>query len=392
MELNAVGQDAAPVPQDPVGDARAFRAPALLRLLFAPLSTLWQLLRGAVFFFATLFPFLPRLTGMYPSNRYASRTGRAFSGEDNADRFVRKFTEDYGDTALPFFRGGYSQALALAKREARYLLVVVQSDQHDDTFHFNRHTLTDSDVVQFILEHDAVLWAGSVHESEAFQVANALGCTRFPFVALIAPTSTTMSMIARVEGMTSPADVVSSFRAAMSRHSSAVNRVRAERREQNAAREIRAQQDRAYEASLSRDRERLRGEQERQEREEQAVRDAERVHTERERWRRRRAASIQPEPKEGARIQIRFADGERIVRRFAKERPVEEIYAYIECRGESAPEAGGEADAAPLAETFEFPFQLVSPMPRTVIPCSRATIESTRLLYPSGSVLVESNE
>jgi FAS-associated factor 2 len=55
-----------------------------------------------------------------------------------ADRFLREFESNYGTRHPEFFPGGYSQALAKAKEELKYLLVILQSDEHDDTDKFCR--------------------------------------------------------------------------------------------------------------------------------------------------------------------------------------------------------------------------------------------------------------
>lgn len=86
---------------------------------------------------------------------------------------MRLFEEEYGtETGLEFFEGGYAQALDIAKSDLRFLLVVLQSDEHDDTALFNKETLISPEVVQFLKEKSVILWAGSVQDSEAYQGTN----------------------------------------------------------------------------------------------------------------------------------------------------------------------------------------------------------------------------
>lgn len=55
-----------------------------------------------------------------------------------AYEFIQAFELNYGQTHVDFFQGGYSQALEKARKELRFMLVVLQSDDHDDTELFCR--------------------------------------------------------------------------------------------------------------------------------------------------------------------------------------------------------------------------------------------------------------
>lgn len=73
-----------------------------------------------------------------------NNTNRSTSSQQRQDprtvaaRFLREFELKYGETHIDFFQGGYSQALEIARRDLRFLLVVLQSDEHDDTDTFCR--------------------------------------------------------------------------------------------------------------------------------------------------------------------------------------------------------------------------------------------------------------
>ncbi|KAH0133016.1 hypothetical protein KCU67_g16549, partial [Aureobasidium melanogenum] len=107
-------------------------------------------------------------------------------------RFIRDFEEEYNvePNTIPFFENGYAQAFDLAKRDLKYLLVILLSPEHDDTAPFVRDTLLSPQIKEFIQNHvsDMIVWAGSVQDSEAYQVANALNVTKFPFTGLIVHT------------------------------------------------------------------------------------------------------------------------------------------------------------------------------------------------------------
>ena len=67
---------------------------------------------------------------------------------------------------LPFFEGGYAQAFDLAKRDLRYLVVVLLSPEHDDNSIFVRDTLLAPEFVAFVNDpsNNVTLWAGTSAE------------------------------------------------------------------------------------------------------------------------------------------------------------------------------------------------------------------------------------
>ncbi|KAK9238795.1 hypothetical protein V1525DRAFT_400063 [Lipomyces kononenkoae] len=407
---------------------------AITSIIFFPLSVISKLAHTAYYIFAMLFPFLPRLTGLYPANLGAARSQRrSINPRDTAARFIRDFEEEVGQSdVLPFFEGGYTQALDKAKRELRFLIVLLQSDEHDDTTKFNKEVLASPDVVKFIREHDIILWGGNVRESEAYQVANALSCTRYPFLGVIAhtPASTShpsaMSIHARLQGYLPPESLLANLNTAISRHEPTLARIRAERSEQEAARAIRAAQDSAYEASLAadRERERLREEQEKIERE--RAEEKERIELEKKDFEARkvaykkwRAAQLKsqmvdfvgaaPPGAKIARISIRLTSGDRIVTRFLADiQTVEDVYGFVECYELLHPPAESLTAQLPVGSTTEaedataekpenyahtYKFNLVSPMPRVVLPVDKSRlICDEKTLWPNGNLIVEEVE
>lgn len=279
------------------------------------------------------------------------------------------------------------------------------SPEHDDTASFVRDTLLNPDVVSFIRNPDnnIILWAGNVQDSEVYQVSTALNCTKFPFAGLIVHTpqvsSTAMGVAARIAGPTPPNQFITKLRSAMQSHTEPLNRVRAQRAEQQATRNIRQQQDSAYERSLATDRERARRKREEAERKAKEEKEAlERQHaaerhaSDLAQWRKWRASTIASEPpateKDVVRISLRMPNAERVVRKFAADAHIEELYAYVECydvlqSGESV--AGTEK---PTAFRHEYKFQLVSPMPREVYDLKAGGTIKERM-GRSGNLIVE---
>ena len=365
---------------------QTYKPPLLLTILFTPFNLLYRLFSSSFSLFGYLFPFLPRLiprlsNGASPAR---SRTGRrALNPRDTAARFSREFEEDFGGHDLHFFEGGYAQAYDLAKKDLKFLLVVLVSPEHDDTTTFIKETLLSQEAVTFINDpqNKIILWAGSVQDSEAYQVSNALNCSKFPFAALVVHTpqdsTTTMSAIARITGLQPASAFVAKLRTAISQHSQALERVRATRNEQQATRNLREEQNSAYERSLAQDRERVRQRREAEAAQKRAEEDAkakaeaeEREAQKVEQWKRWRAQSIPKEPgpnvKNVTRISIRLTTGERVVRKFAEEADMEELYAFVECHEILNADEDASAAAEPAGYEHKYNFRLVSPMPRVV--------------------------
>lgn len=387
--------------------------PFPFNIIFLPFNityTIFQRLFGTIGY---LFPFLPRLLNRLYSGRalQPSRdTGRRpLNPRDTAARFMREFEEEYGVThgTLPFHESGYAQAFDLAKRDLKHLLVVLLSPEHDDTASFVRDTLLSPDLVEYIKDpaNNIVLWAGTVQDAEAYQVANALNVTRFPFASLIAHTpsvsSTAMSKIATSAGPVSSQDLISKFTTAISAHKEELDRLRAQRQEQELNRSLRQEQESAYERSLAADREKARKRKEEEAEKEKAERE-ERERAERKadlarklaQWRRWRVQSIPNEPaaedKDVVRVSVRLPSGERVVRRFRAEADLEELYAFVECYDLLGDDAVVEEKEVPEPENYEhaYKFQLVSPMPREVYDLEK-TGSLRQRIGRSGNLIVE---
>ena len=300
---------------------------------------------------------------------------------------MREFEEEYSveSGTLPFQESGYAQAFDVAKRDLKYLLVVLLSPEHDDTAPFVRDTLLSPEVVSFIKDpkNEIILWAGNVHDSEAYQVANALNVTKFPFLGLIVHTpsvsSTAMSVVCRVAGPTPPSELLTKLQNSIQQRNAELTQARQQRQEQQASRNIREEQNSAYERSLAQDRERARQRREAEAAKEQEEREErERVEAKVQKaqnilkWKRWRMQSLPGEPgsedKMAVRISVRMPSGERLVRKFAGDADLEELYAFVECYDLLQDEdALSEKEVQePSDYVHRYGFQLVSPMPREV--------------------------
>ncbi|KAL4914886.1 hypothetical protein BDW62DRAFT_189493 [Aspergillus aurantiobrunneus] len=393
------------------GDQPIYRPPFLLALFFAPFNFLYRLLFSSFRLFGSLFPFLPRLLNTTASpalqgSRRNTNGRRPLAPKDTAARFIREFEEEYGTNPLGFLENGYNMALEKAHRELKFLLVVLCAPEHDHTDAWVRETLLSKEVTDFVNDpqNNIIVWGGNVQDAEAYQAANSLRCTKFPFAAAIAHTpgvsSTAMSLIARISGATSPAEFVEKLRTAISQNREPLERIRATRAEQQASRSLREQQDSAYERSLAIDRERARQRREAEatrQREEQLAAERRAAEENRvrdlEQWKRWRVQSIRDEPeadvKDVVRISIRLLSGDRVIRRFAPDADMEELYAFVECHDITNETQTSEKTTAEKPDRYDhvYGFRLVSPMPRVVYEVDAGSIKDK--IGRGGTLLVE---
>lgn len=389
------------------------RSPWLLSILLAPFGFGWRAALGVfrVFIYTLSFlpaPLRPRAVTNRITTGFRSTNGRRMlMPRDTAARFKREFEEEYGPSELPFFEGGIAQAHDAAKKDLKFLLVILMSPEHDDTEWFIKDTLLAPDVAGFLKDptNNIILWGGNILDSEAYQVAEEYNCTKFPFSALVCLTpkegSTRMGIVKRLAGPVPAATYLSELQAALEKYGSELDGVRAERTAQEVTRSLRTEQDSAYERSLAIDRERARQKREAAaaaaEAEKRALQEAEDAalrEQKRQQWKRWRATKLAAEPPAGDKSVVRVAlkmpessGAGRIVRRFAQDAPVEELYAFVECHG--VEEDDGEGDREQPADyEHEYRFTIASTLPRVVYEPS-ATATMGEKIGRSGNLIVE---
>lgn len=394
-------------------------------ILFYPFTISYKVINGIFYFLSSIFPFLSRLTGYYPANRTATHSiQKEYDPKDNAARVIRAFEETYGRCGLKFYEDGYAKAYDEAKKQLKFLIVILQSDEHDLTAPFNRQVLTDPRVVEFLNRDDTIVWFGNVGNSEGFQIAESLKCTRYPFVLLIAPAPkaanssvVVMKSLVSVQGEEKdPMHFISTLEEKIEGFIPIRATLVHDRERREMERRLREEQNLAYQRSLETDRERARRVQEEQERriteereqksrEAEEKRRAETLEQKKTQWKLWRLAHLGPEfipnsPEvRAARISIRAGEGSRLVRRFAGTDSIEDVYAYVECHDllESLDDNKlselynhSEKYEKPANYEHEYRFRLASPMPRKLLePRSDIPIQTENSIWPSGSLIVE---
>ncbi|CCH42284.1 UBX domain-containing protein 2 [Wickerhamomyces ciferrii] len=373
--------------------------------LYIPVLALYKISAIVLYTITTAFPFVKRITDRYSLNRHSSRSEpKGIDPSHIARNFISDFNNFYpNNNKIDFFEGGYTSALYIAKRDARFLLVYLHSEEHDESEKFINQTLLSEDFINFIDQHNILIWGGNVRESESYQVSNALGVTKYPFLGLLAlKTSTTetpegtttsaptLNVVAKVQGFVPTDKLVDKLSSQIERLEPTLVTIRAERQQEELARVIREQQDQAYQTSLQRDRQKQ--EEKRQKR---------LLAQNKEQWLKWRLSTLKPEVEsskknEYARIAIRLSNGERLMRRFDKNLPIEEIYAYVELKEKGLLDgliSGGTNISKPEGFVYKFDFNLISPMPRAELsPSLDVLIKDEPVVWPNGNLIVEYNE
>lgn len=298
-----------------------------------------------------------------------ARAIAAAPGATDTARFAAWFDGRYSEGRRPvWFEGRYVEALALAQRELKFLVVYLHSEGHGSSAEFVRRVVRNAAVAEMI-DGRFVAWAGSVSQTDAAAVGHALRVDGYPFLGVVgAPRSTVRPpresevfaltsgnygvLLARISGnvlrnvpATASGDevggrVVAWLASVLESHDRRLEVVRRERADRETERELRREQDQEYAATLEADRAlesekaRKKEEGERAKREAEAEENAERekvAAVETRRARKREGLAAEPEKAPGvATVVLRLPEGGRASRRFAKDEALEVVFDWAE--------------------------------------------------------------
>ncbi|KAI7899724.1 uncharacterized protein BX663DRAFT_520214 [Cokeromyces recurvatus] len=375
------------------------RPSLLLSILFWPFGIAWNI-TWSILSFASRLIYRPAITSNNNNNR--KRDPRVLAAE-----FIELFEFKYGPRHIDFFKGGYSQALEKARKDLRFMLVLLQSNDHDDTENFCRNILTSNTLIEFIKEKQILVWAGDVHESEAHKVSYTLQATTYPFMALIAlktppgSSAAKMSVIERLEGYQDVDELISQIEMAIERHGAVMNRLKHEREQRELERQLRVDQDKAYRESLKMDQEKARKAQEAKEMEERMKREKELEAQRLSLLKQKRTdyihylyAQLPDEPsntEKVAKLSFRLADGDRVVRQFPHDATIETLYRFVEVYPLMKEGIEKQDIKEPPSDyTHEYKFTIHSPYPRMeYLPDDTKTLFEIKNLWPSATLVVD---
>ncbi|KAJ3907315.1 hypothetical protein F5879DRAFT_942393 [Lentinula edodes] len=350
----------------------------------------------------------------------------------------------------PFQLGTYDSILRLCQSSFRIGCIILVSAEHDSTAEFKDTTLTNDELVQILVDNNIVCWGGDIRDKEAYEAGLKLGATTYPFVAFIGMqpsrnfTSSSGSTTTTASQSTPALTVLSRHLGASACTSSALtthlretllprvkpylDRTRMQReaveRERTRERELREAQDRAFEETKRRDKERIlkkmeeekvelqrKQAEEDQRRMENELRERQRIEAqeqteERDRWRTwfRKVLPAEPNATETIRIAIRMPDGRRLMRKFdMHEDTLDTLYAYVDTELVSTSVSSSSSSSSSYSfETLHtllstrvpktnewWGFTLVSAYPRQLIPWSPNTLLGNIKAVSGGQLVVE---
>ncbi|KAG0181631.1 hypothetical protein DFQ29_007617 [Apophysomyces sp. BC1021] len=336
-----------------------------------------------------------------------------------ASQFLREFREYYGDRHVEFFQGGYSEALEKARRELRYLVIILQSDEHDDTEKFCRYvlfviqverhltfvreTLVSTELIEFMDNNNVLIWGGNVREVESHQGK----CPHYTIIILQTPVGSTvpkMTVVDRIEGSVSPSVLINRFEAAKQRHGHALNRLKLEQEQREIERHLRSEQDKAYRESLKADQEKVTERKAREEREAavRAEEKAKQAEEERQTYAEKRQQyirylynSLPEEPGSDyvgkvAKLSFRLGNGDRAIRSFRGDQSIEDLYHFIEVYPLLKGDERMDCTSPPEKYKHKFNFTIIAPYPRkTFDVSSKHKLCDEPSLWPSANLIVD---
>ncbi len=401
----------------------------LRALLLLPFTLTFRLSNGLYWFFTRIFPFLPRAPRLFLQQQQQERQIEGAQQEESNDptensiKFIQKFNELTEDNVkVDFYPGGYNDALRLAKNNLTWLLVILQDGSNPHSQELVQSCVNNDEFATFLNEHDITLWGGDVDDTdEAYQVASGLRSARYPFISLIAHISSSsslhpkMSVVVRIQlqsNRATTARLIAKLESKIEKYEPQLITQRIDKQEQEFSRQIREQQDSAYEVSLALDRER---EQKKREDEEKRQLEEDERHQEeleeqrqqqlREQYLRWKTHLIFSDnygkftSEKRAKISIKFGDGERVLREFDPEDTLEDVFIFIECYRFKREHQDDDSDdeeedeeediVEPVGYEHNFTFDLISPFPRQKLKPEATMIKDVKCLWPNGSLLVE---
>ena len=278
--------------------------------------------------------------------------------------FITEFNTKFGPNHPVMYQGTYSQALNDAKRELKFLLVYLHSEEHQNTEAFCREVLCNEEFVDFV-NAQMLFWACNTSKPEGYRVSQALRENAYPFLAVIVLRDNRMSMVARIEGrITGATELKERLEQVMSENESSLIAARADREERSFNQSLRQEQDAAYLESLRADQEKERKKREEREKQEEAERqvklEEEKKHQEfleKEQRKSMLEREIPDEPvadhPNAIRILLRVPSGSRIERRFLRDQSLKHLHNYVFCHKDCPDD-----------------FQIMTNFPRKTLPCN----------------------
>ncbi|KAI3405580.2 ucp10 [Candida oxycetoniae] len=326
--------------------------------------------------------------------------------EDNIPPSINSF---HHNQLPPFFEGSYTQALYMATQRGKFLFIYLTNSHNESaSFIFNEIVINPEFIRIFTSSNNnVIIWGGDLTNPEAYQLANSLNVTKFPFLGLLCLTRITkmtpegpqkepskMSLVAKLQGggnitssMHNGADLIKSkFVSKINKYEPELILIRRELKDKFMTEVLKKQQEYNYLQSLQKD----------------MLKKAEKLNEAKTKeyleYRAPDFLNLTVQAPDTAKIALKFPNSTRQTVYFPKTMKVEDIYIYVELykqkmlNGKSRSRLStAEAESKFSNFQMKFNFKLSSPLPpRTDLSTKRSDlIENIDLIYPNGLLLIE---
>ncbi|KAI5966097.1 ucp10 [Candida margitis] len=333
---------------------------------------------------------------------------------DKVNKFVRDL-EDGMEPSItqnlnqlpPFFEGSYTQALYMATQRGKILFVYLTNPQNESASFIFNEIIMSQEFIR-IFNKDIIIWGGDLKNPEAYQLANSLNVTKFPFLGVLCLTRGTkmtpegpkkdpvkISMIAKLQGgkvnsLDDASTIIrNKFLRKIGKYEPELNLIRQELQDRYMTEVLRKQQEYNYMASMQQDMIK------KNEKKKRAL-TKEYLKYKAPLYKNLTNPPPKEEAKEYARIVLKFPDSSRVTVYFPKHLKVRDVFTFVEILRQNLVDSTSnltESEATNKFKNFEveFKFTLTSPLPPRTDMASKKDeeIEQNDLIYPNGLLLVE---
>lgn len=332
--------------------------------------------------------------------------------EDNLSPTQHQYLENNTTPQLPpFFVGSYTQSLYMATNRAKFLFVYLSNPQNEHSSVLFNKIITNPEFISlFNSNPNTLIWGGDLTNPEAYQLANSLNVTKFPFLGLLCLTRTTtmspqgpvktnpkISLILKVQGgcgedIHTDKVIIGKFKKKICKFETELSVMRAELRDKYMSQVLLRQQDLKYQDSLKKDQ---------LKKQEKLNRQLQKEYLS---WRTSYFMNLKQDTNnEGkAKIAIKLTDGERVTFYFPADDPIENIFTFVELQSggyldndSTSTLTDEEAEVKFKIFTMKFGFKLLSPLPPRIVlnnylkETETIKIKDVDSIYPNGLLIVE---
>lgn len=308
----------------------------------------------------------------------------------------------------PFYQGSYTQALYMATKKGKFLFVYLANSELESTSSIFNKIITNPKFISIFKDPNFIIWGGDLTNPEAYQLANSLNVTKFPFLGLLSLTrNTTMtpegptktpskiSLLVKIQGtlgnnLTGDHVIDTKFIKKIQKYEPELKLIRNELSQVFIDQVFKRQQELNYQNSLAKDK--LKKLQKRQ-----AVILKKYLITKLEYF--KQLEQSPPSDQEMAKIGLKLPNGERITKVFPTKLSIDDVFAYVELYrndyfNKKFEDTNLDVTAEELAKFCpEYKFKLTSPLPPKVVMNEHLNqqklIKDFNCIYPNGLLIVE---